>query len=464
MQLRVSGNSPVLKWLLEASSEMTPWLHLEDRGLRIDWESVMQRWRPSSRSAALPASLSRALPRLLPEWPLASLFELDSPAWQHDDRALCASITVEPEPIAGPAVRVLDGLGDEVDQLLERIDEVACDDARLETARRCLRSLREATTERHLRRTLSIRYHAIRRLVVAKADMRIFLKGSTALVPHAVGADRHRRQESWRLARGLVRAHLDLHERLEDMVRSGVPDDSAPLAKGPLAESWRHIGHLERKLARSLTSPLKPDGSGRACGFASIQVDFDDIESLEGRGPAQSGHDAFGTRHLARGSKASPFVRILALLDETSAILLALERHVAETNGILAQFKAAANAAKSTLGAHALEVAKPSALGIDARDLDEVIEWLIAESPLLTLLAGGFLSAYRENPERYGICLSPWLAATLTARRQVGPLPMTYLGVDPSSDMAHDEDDSAEAEAAAKSPRMTGRGIWELFG
>lgn len=463
MQLRVSGNSPVLKWLVEASSEIAPWLRLEDKGLRIDWEHVLQRWRPSSPAAALPASLSRALPDLLPEWPLASLFELDTPGWQHGDRALSTSVTVEPEPISGPASRILDGLGDEVDQLLERIDQAARDDPRLETARLCLRSLREATTERHLRRTLSIRYHLSRRLVVAKADMKIFLRGSAALAPHATDTDRRRRQESWRLARGLVRAHLDLHKRLEDMVRSGVPDDGAPLAKGPLAESWRHIGHLERKLARSLTSPLKPDASKRAGGFASIHVNFDDLESLDRRGSTQSSHGALGARHVMHGLGSSPFLRVLARLEETGAILLVLERSDAELGRAFAPFKAAATAAQSALGVLAREAAKPSALGVDAHALDEVIEWLIAESPLLTLLMGGFLSAYRENPERYGICLSPWLAATLTARRQVGPLPMTFLGVDPPSDSAQDEDDLAEAAAAAKSPGMTGHGIWELF-
>ena len=63
--IEVSGDSPILSWLLAACGERTPWLALDPTAILIDWERLL---RLEPLDGAPPLS---ALQHLLPRLPLA---------------------------------------------------------------------------------------------------------------------------------------------------------------------------------------------------------------------------------------------------------------------------------------------------------------------------------------------------------------------------------------------------------
>jgi len=475
--IEVSGNSPVLKWLVSACQESTPWLIVSADHFQIDWDMALERWRKTTGKESVPQSLSAALKNLLPAWPLSLLRELNSSAWRHTEReSLTTRTNEEPFKVHDDVRGALDVLTAALDKLLPLVDEGLGQKNRsrwgrrsLEEARPRLQAIRNLIDIRFLRRDLSIRYQLGRRLVVAKGDMTTFLKGSSSSYYYdRSNSDTHRRAESWRLARRLVRSHADCYDRLEEMLRNGVPSQATSLSESSLAESLKQLAHLEHTLARSLASEPRQRYAGRYAGFVELEQEFTSLKTL-----SESHHGGKETNSLGfypgQNPKASPFGVTVALLEQVSGILKTLrsELHQKRYEVVLENVEAATKDAVGILSAANRSIVQETHEQASAQDLDEAIDWLIAESPLLSLLVSGFLSIYTGNAKgsHFGLCLSPWLVTTITARKALGTLPMTYLGIDTSSeggdgDKDNDVDDTAGVPA--RGAAVSGRRLWEL--
>jgi hypothetical protein len=101
----------------------------------------------------------------------------------------------------------------------------------------------------------------------------------------------------------------------------------------------------------------------------------------------------------------------------------------------------------------------------DAQEVEGAIDWLIGASPLLTLLASGFLDVYPLDrldgkKTKYGLSLSTWLVSIVTARKVLGVLPLTYLSPDVEFAGAEEEKaDSGEASSGDDSTEEAGVGV-----
>jgi hypothetical protein len=474
--INVSGDSPALKWLLAAGQDVVPWLKISPKQVQIDWDIALDHWRRSTGKEKVSPTVAAVLRSLLPEVPLSLIYELNRPSWRRDEKKESPTTQIMGEPFLIPldvrtAYAALDAT---MDTLLVFIAEAMAQKNQRDWGRKILenlcpklQALRNVTKCCYLRKDTLIRYQLGRRLAVARADMNIFLNGSSASNRYApFTADLQDRAESWRLTRRLIRSQVDCYERLEEMVRVGVFSPSQSLLDAPLGESWQHLGQIERALAHALNSELIAGKMIRSNGFIKFEREF---ANLNGLGEIVAEKRSAQSPSFFRGPNPneSPFGLALALLDELFPLIQPLReelRHKRYT-AVVEHFVTTLETTAAILRRENRRLIQEMQEPAQGEDIDAVVDWLIAESPVLTFLFSGFLSLYSENEKtnQYGIGLSPWLVASVTSKKFLGTLPMTYLGLDTGGEEGEKEGDGDEStNAPERGSPMTGRRVWEL--
>ena len=105
-------------------------------------------------------------------------------------------------------------------------------------------------------------------------------------------------------------------------------------------------------------------------------------------------------------------------------------------------------------------------------ELNNGINFLISHSPLLSLLASGFLATYPLSSqladascENYGICLSPWATTSYLCQSVTGAAPMTSIHADEHDEEPSPQDEENESEQgernSAESTLSMGMKLWQ---
>ena len=476
----VSGDSPTLRWLIASCQKSAPWLKLRDGELKIDWDQALKQRAVGGSSKPISPEVLAVLKRLLPALPLKLIRDLNLPRHAYSDRDRLSLKTFgEPTEIPSMAIEALSDLKAHIDQICVAVGQALEKKNRrdyrydlLAKTSSMIESVGQVCDIRYVRTDLTIRYGLANRLLVYHGDMRSITKGSCFDDSYLQqNAPIKQQAETWRLAKRLVRAHADFYQKLENDVLSGILPDVEELATSPLADAWRRLGQIECALARKLGFGLKKAASGQMSYFTSVTNEYK-VFTTHPTEALQREANFHGDSYFRDARHDSPLSSALARLNQLPALLQRLEGELIEKSHVLLLDSATkvAKTAVKCVGRANHDLIKNVSTTLNPALLDEAIDWLIAESPLLTLLAAGFFKVYSThvNSDRYFIALSPWVAATIVAKKQLGTLPMTYLSVDSACDEEGEkegedvEHPESSRSISKRSTPITGRSLWEL--
>jgi len=468
--IEVSGDSPVLAWLLAACGERAPWLCLEQGAILIDWEMLL-RLEPLDGAPTLSA-LQHVLPRL----PLAMFMPMRRDESEFERAAtISADCDARDRPLPTKLQHVFSQVVTEATALLPMLEEKSRKMAVSGRDQYAIYSINTLVGE--LRKAIaSLNFTAVtaftqvqcrfdKRLVVADGDVdHAMIEASSrryGLRPVYSPEDRLRAQQ---LVRRLLRSNLRILSVLTSMVETGVPS-GLPELTSDLAESCDLLARLEPELY-CLIAPRSGRADPRESHFVTVHQAWTSV-SEEG---ADQTSDLYYRRFVIDKftGRPAPLGYCLYALENLKRSLQPTPRGAIEErcNGLhLADFAAAVSNAdaqavqfNNLLAASSEDVVAPA-------EVAAAVEWLFAKSPLLTLLASGVLQTYPmlggdAGAQTYGFSLSAWLVASSVATKVLGAEPMTYVdAVEESSEGA--EGDEGGGAGKVEAAQITGRLLWE---
>lgn len=478
--LDIAGDSSVLKWLINACQKAAPWLTLENAQIRIDWTLALKKRSFSEPSKSFSPDLESTLQNLLPQWPLSALSDFMTRPWYASiHRSFETEIKGGLLPLSPFERKTLEGLEEPLDRLISHLNNPpSSTNSRtrrgLELAQDIkpyMMDLRKRLPIQHVRCNLRVRYAIGRRLTAMRGEMIFFLKGTSPSHHNSTSdahLDRIKRREVWHLARRLVRAHAAFFEDLEDIVRHGVPGGAhdGNLSQSLLASHWRRLAKLEKALGSILAGGREHETPRDEGGFTTIQEEYETL--LPKNKASTDGRKTLSHSNLFHcDEQVGPFNSLLSLLSDASHRLDAYGTLFYQNNvDIPYQAKNAIDGAIGVLrvsnAAWHKKLTQKSGL---QEEIDEAIDWLISESPLLTLLASGFLalSTVSRLPQRYALSLSPWVTVIVMAQKHLGTLPMTYLGMEigGNEDKSDEQDEGREDANDLHPEHITGTQLWD---
>ncbi len=471
--IEVAGESPVLSWLVTASQQQAPWLRISPKQWHINWEMFLECC--SGGKAPVSPALSKLLSLLLPTWPLERFLENGEGARSrgyHSNRPI--AVVEQGEAFAlgedlSLALRTVIASLDELNLALEAVQRRSSSSAHegriLRETRHLIQQCLAYRGIKWLRQDIRVGYCLEQRLTVSRGDMVSFLRGTPQSNGSSAASKKSSHETSWALAHRLVRSHWDCYLQLEQLVSAGIP--SQPWSELSLAESIKGMARQERSLVQALTQGEEMNKEWRQENFSRFATCGRALLGLEKKSDTgRAGAGFLGT---------TPFNRLIELLEKIlecfdslkycfdARYFEVLSQRVGET--IRRTLAVAGAAARKTALQDREEEVTPQVL-------EEAIDQLIAETPLLTLLTSGFLSFYCSTPKsamQQGgplvLGFSPWLVSSIMAKKTLGTLPMSYLGREIFQEASEGNELSQEGnmKMLGSEVQLTGRSLWDCI-
>ncbi len=466
--IEVAGLSPVLRALVDSCLASSPWLKFEGNGFRIDWPLALARRSQKSGQDMPPQRLVDMLNSLLPFWSFEWLAQ-DSRSRRHSGHSLEAQVATEPLKLTDENRELMVELREAIAQVTQRIDEIAqkqkiSSRQHLLEARKTLNQIMTSSDINDCEISLAGRYYIERRLAIGRADLIPVLMGESGHYISNRKQNLGQKSQVWDLCQKHIREQADFFCVLESYY-SATAEGCKPLSLSDarLQKSLVQLAAREKHLAYTLSSDVA-EKSGRH--FAELTLKCRAPQTA-GKLPERQFFNPFDYNQYP-SVKDLPFQAFINKLQPAHGIAhtAKLVAQDDELGRRLTRYEKAANAIQFSL----IRLRKNAEQDVPfhAFDLEQAIDWLIADSPLLLLITAGVLKPYarfrmEQNQEHisYGIGLSPWLTATILSKKILGVLPMTYLGLHGSQE---DDGDSPAADndaLQAYEEPLIGRRVWE---
>ncbi len=478
-KIAVSGNSEILRWLVDTSLEETPWLAIANDHLKIDWSLALAKWRhsESGKSFDLPKSLEVEFENLLPSIPLSCL---------HGDQhnSVGGSIEEDPFPVPEKAQDVLASIHKSLSEIISVIDSALAQGSRSARSKKNLNEIRSNIVELSsntssicfVQRILQFEFKIGLRFTVAKGNMTEFLQGSSESRSYysCRRENLSHRVESWRLARRLIKAQADLYFRLESMIKTGRIGEHSSIPQAGLDNSLKNLAALEKSLNQVLisTPQTSRNRTALASTFVNVQQQFFILRDPNQK-PTQPRNTHRQSSYSINSSdnEPTPLGEIRKFYEKRINYYLKYLDHDLNQK----RLKKVLNDAEKSLADSLQDLASiDRKIGmalpktVNSKFVESTVDWLISTSPLLTMFSSGFLTVFNEDSDmkrsKPYVCLSPWLASSIMSKNLFGCLPLTYLGIDTGGDTGgNDEGDGDKPVASEKEDiPVNGLAIWEL--
>lgn len=464
-KINVSGNSLSLRWLVNFCEKTSPWMTLSPQGVSIDWAAaIAYRQQQEGKSFTPDPALHQAMTTMLPH------IDWQSNSFASRTPALTFSLEGPLTPLPRDLIESLTVLHETLDIVIRELSKFSPQNSAAQWAKvqinnylPKIKAAQKATTVATMRVVNHLSYSLRHRLIVSRSDMTTFLLGadpSTLYYSSRMPTAAHQ-AESKRLTRRLIKIHLDCFERLAEMEHRSQEEDFDSDTEAFRA-SWRAMGLIERSLALLINhNPLTPSRAGTpifcrlstssklASANGQFVLEREPQPSYFGPNETWSTVPLYPLAHTLEGlpNWLRAIDQALPLTIMTTSIDLAITR----TFDTLKHLKEAKTEKAKIQHANSL-----------AHDIEEMMDWLIAESPLLTFLCSGFLTLYSDSTPSYGLSLSPWVTSSVFAQKAFGQLPLTYLDNGPSAEDETTSDNSGEDEdSPACQSILSGHLVWQ---
>lgn len=464
LPIQVSGESASLKSLLTFCLEHSPWLHWEPKCLRIDWNTYAQVAGFEQDQAHL-----SVLEELLPALPLTELFDILKPH-QSLSRGfqLRCERSAKPEVLPTPVIEALESAAAALGQVISDIAVVLQLKGLTPRRRESLNTynlrlvrLQALGSLARIHPKVGFCYDFGRRLALAQGDLEILLLGSNQTGSRSSNeSSLRRRQVSWRLTRRLIKTQLAMYDAVETLTLDHSTQDERQIL-----DLCRRMAAIEQQLTCQINRGTSSYRQEESKGFMSAKLHLEFLLRQEHGKPQIQSSPLHQTGIYSK--EVGPFADILHACRVGCDWLqqVRVEMHQKRFQDGLDRAHQLMEQAYQIVDREGRKVSIHPTLSIQTKVIEQTFHRLIAETPLLTLFASGFLTLYERASESssFGVGLSPWLCCSVLARKQFGTQPLTFLG--PSGLLEDDDAEVEEApeEAVQETEPMTGRLIWERF-
>lgn len=477
----VAGQSTALRRLIRSSLEETPWLKLGKDQIDINWQLFFDHCQEQKLTSAFSPHLIAALSKLMPTWSLAMVhslgFHVNAPAYLE---RLSTTNDSEPVPLATSLIQCMGKLSSIVEPVFLIVKNHkfhAKTPIRSYAGRQSIdqvwqyfEALRRSCGMRHLVHSWTLNYDLGRRLIVASGDIAMFLHGGIFSENRSETISENHKAKILRYLRRLVRVHDDFYAGFEQSLDSKFSSDLVSLSNSEWSESLRQLAQLEKALSRCLSQGDSYHEIVGGYGISSFKEIFRVFAGDDAENPIElSKTSVFFQRALK--AEVSPFGDLLVVCENIAAALKDLQRDLRAEDQLeqIRLFEHSLDDLIATLHRENLSLRQSLVVNLKTEEIEAAIDHLIATSPLLTLIAAGVLSTcpLLHDRDTYGFCLSPWLAANITAKKSLGQLPFTHLGITEAAidlqdvELGNDEDDASASESDPQ--HLTGHKVWEAM-
>lgn len=480
--LCTAGESASLRWLVGFCLESSPWLRLDKDRIVIDWQLAFSHWQQLNPDQLLPDNIHAVMPKLMPYLSLSLVQKLSFSASAAGHMpSLSADEQSALRPISKDLLEAMTKLGALCAEILVMVDKLQPSAKRSlhsfagrqpgDNVRRYLEVLSRACGIRYLSYRWYVEYHIGYRLLPATGDVSTFLRGIGRAENDSSLNSEANQDQVVQIARRLVRAHSDLYAWLEQILLRNFDEQSLAEICAELPASWQQLAVIERALADALLKVENQPNMMLNPKLSRFREDYLSYTSPDAQQPVEwSGASPVFQRVLK--TEPSAFGEFLLLCENLAASSKELRRYATNPADMqrLEVFSESLDDVIAMLHRDNQPLQAEMSMQIDLQHINEAINSLIAYSPLLTLIASGFLSTYvlPKDPDGFGFCLSPWVTAIVLAQKQLGHLPLTHLGISESVGEQSDSKPSIGAddgeEMLDEGPQLlTGRRVWEAI-
>ncbi len=462
LPIALAGDSPILEELLKACLAESPWIQLRDNVLMINWQHALEH-RAKANGALQGEPNQRVLEvldKLIPTIDFSTIAELGQfYSARPRNTVLQAKIRVSELQVS----HEFNTLARLIQELLDQISQVAD----IDSLRQDLRAYVKLFTDFEFGKYYKYEYDIAARFVVARGDMISLLKGRAQsninIYSYYARSEPQNHKHSWALTRRLIRYKLDIFTLFDEHMSLGTKQtEDLKLFDDfykNVIERFMHLGTLERRLTRLVNTPsYNVKDSKHRCLF--IRRNF----CGGGRGYDLNNSELVDKEYSEVQYMLSNLTYSLYTKYYSTNIL-----NHKKLGKLLAEIDRSSIRADKSFRLLHDEVSEISndEDGHLCKEIEDNIDWLFSDNPIFILFTSGFLSANqpRNHATKATICLSPWLASAIVAKKTLNLEPFSYLGPD-SCDLREETEEPEQSKNKKMGTDLSARlgaDVWRNF-